>query len=67
MSQVLLLLVKVRVKDNSSYNSDNKFKMKITVFITVIMQTRLFSLNLGTSNTNFKTTKYSLEISFEKE
>ena len=67
MSQVLLLLVKVRVKDNSSYNSDNKVKMKITVFITVIMQTRLFSLNLGTSNTNFKTTKYSLEISFEKK
>ena len=67
MSQVLLLLVKVRVKDNSSYNSDNKVKMKITVFITVIMQTRLFSLNLGTSNTNFKRTKYSLEISFEKE
>ena len=64
MSQVLLLLVKVRVKDNSSYNSDNKVKMKITVFITVIMQTRLFSLNLGTSNKNFKRTKYSLEISF---
>ena len=67
MLQVLLLLVKVRVKDNRDYNSGNKVKMKITVFITVIMQIRLFSLNLGTSNTNFKTTKYSLEISFEKE
>ena len=33
----------------------------------VITQNRTFSLNLGTSNKNFETTKYSLERSFQKE
>ena len=36
-------------------------------FITVITQIRTFSLNLGTSNKNFETTKYSLERSFQKK
>ena len=36
-------------------------------FITVIMQIRTFSLNLGTSNKNFETTKYSLKRSFQKK
>ena len=36
-------------------------------FTTVITQIRIFSLNLGTSNKNFKTTKYSLEKSFQRE
>ena len=36
-------------------------------FITVIMQIRIFSLNLGISNKKFETTKYSLEKSFQKE
>ena len=31
------------------------------------MQIRTTSLNLGTSNKNFETTKYSLERSFQKE
>ena len=33
----------------------------------MITQIRTFSLNLGTSNKNFKATKYSLERSFQKE
>ena len=33
----------------------------------VITQIRAFSLNLSTSNQNFKTTKYSLKRSFKKE
>ena len=36
-------------------------------FITVITQISIISLNLGTSNKNFETTKYSLERSFQKE
>ena len=36
-------------------------------FIIVITQIITFSLNLGTSNKNFKTTKYSLERSFQNE
>ena len=36
-------------------------------FITVIKQIRTFSLNLGTSNKNFETSKYSLETYFQKE
>ena len=41
----------------------NRFR----TFVTVIMQIRIFSLNLRNSNENFKTTKYSLERSFQKE
>ena len=41
----------------------NRFR----TFVTVIMQIRIFSLNLRNSNKNFKTTKYSLERSFQKE
>ena len=33
----------------------------------MITQIGTFSLNLGTSNKNFKATKYSLERSFQKE
>ena len=36
-------------------------------FITVNTQIMTFSLNLGLSNKNFQTNKYSLEISFQKE
>ena len=54
MPQVLLLLVKVLVKDHA-------------LLLTVVTQIRTFSLNLGTSNKNFETTKYSLERSFQKE
>ena len=35
--------------------------------MTVFTQIITFSLNLGTSNKNFKTTKYSLERFFQKE
>ena len=41
----------------------NRFR----TFVTVIMQIRIFSLNLRNSNKNCKTTKYSLERSFQKE
>ena len=54
MPQVLLLLVKVLVKDHA-------------LLLTVVTQIRTFSLNLGTSNKNFETTKYSMERSFQKE
>ena len=54
MPQVLLLL----------YESVRK---RLHTFITVIMQIRACSLNLGTSNENFKTTKCTLERSFQKE
>ena len=36
-------------------------------FMTVITQITKFSLNLGTSNKSFKTTKFSLERCFQKE
>ena len=36
-------------------------------FITMMTQIRTFFLNLGTSNKNFETTKYSLEKSFQKK
>ena len=51
--QVLLLLISVSKRS--------------CTFITVITQIRAFSLNLGTSNQNFETTKYSMERSFQKE
>ena len=35
-------------------------------FMTVL-RNRTFSLNLGTSNKNFETTKYPLRRSFQKE
>ena len=35
--------------------------------MAVITQIRSLSLNLGTSDKNFETTKYSLERSFRKE
>ena len=54
MQQVLVLLVKVWVKDDAT-------------FITVNTQIMTFSLNLGLSNKNFQTNKYSLERSFQKE
>ena len=38
----------------------------LCTFITVITQTRTFSLNLGNSDNNFETNKYSLERSFQK-
>ena len=34
---------------------------------TAIMQFRIFSLNLGTSNQNFETNKFSLVRFFQKE
>ena len=40
---------------------------RFCTFVTVIMQIRIFSLNLLNSNENFKTTKYSLERSLQKE
>ena len=52
--QVLLLLVKVRVKRSRT-------------FLTVITQIRTFSLNLSTSIKNRYSTRYSPEISFQKE
>ena len=49
----------------------SKSKLEVSkrsrTFITVITQIRTFSLNLGTSNKNFETTKYSLERSFQKK
>ena len=53
MPQVLLLLVRVSKRSRT--------------FITVITQTRTFSLNLDTSNKNFETNKYSQERSFQKK
>ena len=38
-----------------------------TLFLTVITQITTISLNLGTSNKNLKTIKFSLERSFQKE
>ena len=38
----------------------------LCTFITMITQTRTFSLNLGNSDNNFETNKYSLERSFQK-
>ena len=43
-----------------------KMWVKDQTLITVIMQIRTFSLNLDTSNKIFKTTKYSLERSYQK-
>ena len=44
-----------------------KCELKITYFFNVITQIRIFSLNLGSSIKNFKTTKYSRERSFQME
>ena len=54
MPQVLLLLYKGVSKRSRT-------------FIAAITQIRTFSLNLGTSNKNFETTKYSMERSFQTE